>query len=383
MMSSLPELVKRPFMDTGSLTLPLTAMSPFKKRSCLFSGTFGVLIFLSPSTWAEGMGDLNADGQVNSQDITLLEGYLGGSGLLNDDQIPRADMNADGVINAKDLQSLKQRVEGIKPGPKAEQNANRIDLDSSSSGRVLDQKTGEPIPNAEVQIPEEGITVRTDNYGKFTLPRKLSSDRILTTRASEYAPFSLTTRKDQKGSYDLRLEKLGPRIAVLDDQLRHLGDNNFSPQSANAGSFRLRAEGVELTRTFDLAKLPRPGVTLRIGSLIGLDTQASIQAGQSGLRNGAPEPLQVLLNGRQVHELTLNGDRIQILLPQAGLRVGSNTLTLRTGKATNYQAAGGDGTFFPLLGSLLGLRVGDSNIQKITDYDDIELAHVTIEIPED
>jgi Dockerin type I domain/CarboxypepD_reg-like domain len=359
-------------------------MSPFQKRSCLVGGTFGILLFLSLSTWAEGVGDLNGDGQVNPQDITLLESYLGGSGLLNDEQIPRADINADGVINTKDLQSLKRRVEGLKQAPQAEQNSNRIDLDSSSSGRVLDQKTGEPIPNAEVQIPEEGITVRTDNYGKFTLPRKLPSDRILTTRASEYAPFSLTTRKDQKGSYDLKLEKLGPRLVVLDDQLHHLGDNNFSPQSANAGSFRLRAEGVELTRTFDLSKLPRSGVTLRIGSLIGLDTQASIQAGQSGLRNSGQEPLQVLLNGQRMQELTLNGDRIQMLLPRAGLRVGNNTLTLRTGQATNYQMVENrDGTFFPLLGSLLGLRVGDNNVQKITDYDDIELAHVTLEIPED
>ncbi|MGA7954010.1 MAG: dockerin type I domain-containing protein [Gloeobacterales cyanobacterium] len=359
-------------------------MSPFRKRSCLIGGTFGILLFLSPSTWAEGVGDLNGDGQVNSQDITLLEGYLAGSGLLNDEQIPRADINADGVINRQDLQSLKRRVEGIKQGSKVEQNASRIDLDSSSSGRVLDQKTGEPIPNAEVQIPEEGITVRTDNYGRFTLPRELPSDRILTTRASEYAPFSLTTRKDQKGSYDLRLEQLGPRLVVLDDQLHHLGDNNFSPQSANAGSFRLRAEGVELTRSFSLSKLPRSGVTLRIGSLIGLDTAASIQAGQSGLRTAAQEPLQVLLNGQRVQELTLNGDRIQILLPQEGLRVGNNTLTLRTGQATNYQMVENrDGGFFPLLGSFLGLRVGYNNVQKIMDYDDIELAHVTIEIPED
>jgi hypothetical protein len=359
-------------------------MSPFQKRSYLIGGTFGVLLFLSPSAWAEGVGDLNGDGQVNPQDVTLLESYLGGSELLNDEQIPRADINADGVINAKDLQSLKRRVEGLKQGPKTEQNASRIDLDSSSSGRVLDRKTGEPIPNAEVQIPEEGITVRTDNYGRFTLPRELPSDRILTTRASEYAPFSLTTRKDQKGSYDLRLEKLGPQLVVVDDQLHHLGDNNFSPQSANAGSFRLRAEGVELTRSFNLSKLPRSGVTLRIGSLIGLDTPASIQAGQSGLRNAAQEPLQVLLNGQRVKELTLNGDRIQILLPRAGLRVGNNTLTLRTGQATNDQMVENrDGDLFPLLGSLLGLRVGDNNVQKITDYDDIELAHITIEIPED
>jgi Dockerin type I domain/CarboxypepD_reg-like domain len=371
---------------------------PSFQKSCLTSGIFGILFFLSPSVWAEGVGDLNGDGKVNPQDIALLEGYLGGSGLLNDEQIPRADINADGAINGQDLQSLKRRVEGLQPrteargeargeqGIKTEQNPSRIDLDSSSSGRVLDQKTGEPIPNAEVQIPEEGITVRTDSYGRFTLPRELPSDRILTTRASEYAPFSLTTRKVQKGSYDLRLEKLGPRLVVLDDQLHHLGDNNFSPQSANAGSFRLRAEGVELTRSFDLSKLPRSGVTLRIGSLTGLDTQASIQAGQSRLRKGTQEPLQVLLNGQGVQDITLNGDRIQILLPRERLRVGNNTLTLRTGQATYQEVGNRNGTFFPLLGSLLGIRVGDNqvqNVQNATDYDDIELAHVTIEIPEE
>ncbi len=357
-------------------------MSSFQK-SCLFGGTFGILCFLSTSVWAEGVGDLNGDGKVNPQDVTLLEVYLGGAGLLNDEQIPRADIDGDGVVKGQDLQSLKRRVEGLKKGIKAEQNASRIDLDSSSSGRVLDQKTGEPIPQAEVQIPEEGITVRTDSYGRFTLPRELPSDRILTTRASEYAPFSLTTRKVQKGSYDLRLEKLGPQLVVLDDQLHHLGDNNFSPQSANAGSFRLRAEGVELTRSFDLSKLPRSGVTLRIGSLTGLDTQASIQAGQSRLNRGTQEPLQVLLNGQGVQDINLNGDRIQILLPRERLRVGNNTLTLRTGKAIYPVVGNRDSAVFPLIGSLLGIRVGDNNVQDVADYDDIELAHVTIEIPEE
>jgi Dockerin type I domain/CarboxypepD_reg-like domain len=353
-------------------------------NSYFIGGIFGALFLLSlsPSAWAEGVGDLNGDGQVDPRDITLMESYLGGSTLLNDEQIPRADVNADGVINAKDLQSLKRRVEGLKPVQKAEQSASRIDLDSSSSGRVLDQKTGEPIANAEVQIPEEGITVHTDGYGRFTLPRKLPSDRILTTRASDYAPFSVTTRKDQRGSYDLRLEKLGPRLVVLDDQLHHLGDNKFSPQSANAGSFRLRAEGIELTRNFDLPKIPRAGVTLRIGSLTGLDTREAIQAGQSHLSDSAQDPLKVFLNGQPIGDITLNGDRLQILLPNERLKIGNNTLTLRTGQATNYQVVEGD-TFIPLIGSLLGIRVGDNNVQKATDYDDIELAHVTIEIPED
>ncbi len=231
-----------------------------------------VLLYAAPA-WA-APGDINQDGKLTQEDVLLLEAYLKGNKLLTDEQIHAADVNGDKKINNQDLQILKASLGGVKNQP-----GSQVRLDSAYSGQVVDQKSGEPIPNVEIEVPEAGIKVKTDDFGRFSLPKTVGSQRILTARAQNYAPFSVTvTEQEQK--FDVRLKQLSNRLIVLTDQVHHLGDDRFSKEySANATQFRIPAQGSSFKQTFDIDRIPDQDPILRIGSLIGVDTPESARAG--------------------------------------------------------------------------------------------------------
>ena len=51
-------------------------------------------------------GDLNRDGKVDSDDLTLLSRHVGGIELLDDDTLKRGDLDGDGDVDASDLTLL-------------------------------------------------------------------------------------------------------------------------------------------------------------------------------------------------------------------------------------------------------------------------------------
>ncbi|MGN1480309.1 leucine-rich repeat protein [Porcipelethomonas sp.] len=57
-----------------------------------------------------GMGDVNMDGTVDNQDVTILQNYILAKITMNSDQCILSDLNFDGQINVFDLTVLKQRV---------------------------------------------------------------------------------------------------------------------------------------------------------------------------------------------------------------------------------------------------------------------------------
>ncbi len=327
-------------------------------------------LVLAPSV-AATPGDLTGDGHTDQQDLQVLEQYLQGDGLLSDEQIQAADIDGDGQITPADATTLKRRL-GLSINPLAKSRA-AVDLDSSNSGSVVDQKTGKPLVGVIIEVPEEHIRVTTDQDGRFTLPRPVPANRILTARAAnDFTPFSLTTRKDQRAPFELQLERLATQTLVLDDRVRHLGDNDYSPNSANAGDFRIPSEGFVFKRRFRLPNIPTRDPALRIGSLIGVDTPDSYRAGQSNLRGGRLlNGLQVLLNGKLVRRITLNGDNILIPLPRWLLKQGINEVTLATTSSQQSRS---------LLSELLG---GFIQEEDSVDYDDMEFAQVVLFIPEE
>lgn len=56
------------------------------------------------------LGDVNMDGVVNSDDLTLLNNYQLGTGALTERQFKLADMNSDGVLNSGDSFLLQQKI---------------------------------------------------------------------------------------------------------------------------------------------------------------------------------------------------------------------------------------------------------------------------------
>ncbi|AGY57641.1 dockerin type I domain-containing protein [Gloeobacter kilaueensis] len=360
-----------------------------------------VVVTLAVPAWAES-GDINGDGRVDKRDIELIDGYLSGTQLLQDDQIAAADADRDGKITQNDRDLLQRRISGlaVRPAtadPPRGRSAARtktaavpgraaIDLTSADTGVVVDKATGEPLAGVEVALPDEGITVRTDSQGRFQLPRS-SAGKILTARATDYAPAAVAG--GSSGGYQLQLERLSPRLTVLDDNLIHLGDNSFGPGSANYAEFRLPARGRSYVRTFNLARVPQRDMILRIGSVIGLDTPESVAAGQSQLPlYGAPsEGLRISLNGQTIKQVLLNGDNIAVLVPRWLLQAGSNELRLEThaiggsGSRTIISSRRGIG-LGGLLGGLFGLG-GDMGypMDNTPDYDDLEFAHLVLEDP--
>ncbi|WP_218079229.1 dockerin type I domain-containing protein [Anthocerotibacter panamensis] len=327
-------------------------------------------VVLAPSLWADP-GDVNGDGKADQYDLQVLQQYLKGKALLTWPQTQAADLNEDGLVDQQDVALLQQHL-APKSIPAVTAGRER-----NGGGRVIDQKTGQPLAGAVVAVPDEKIQVTTDDEGRFTLPQPVKSDRILTVKAGRYAPFSLTLNKEQGVPQQLGLEQLTARVSVLDDEVRHLGDDAFDPSSANAGDFRLPTEGTNLRRTFSLTALPDQDPYLKIGSLIGIDTPDSVLAGQSKLpaqntfRDTPTAAFRVYLNGTLAKRITVNGDNVIIPLPRWLLKLGTNEVVL----ATASSDPGKLGNAQNLDGALLNRATTGIG------YDDIELAHVLLVIP--
>lgn len=341
------------------------------------------LLSLPIAVLAAEPGDLNGDGHVDSQDIQLLDGYLDGTTVLQDSQIAAADADGDKKITGRDRDILKRRVEGLSLRAKADTvrdgGRGQIDLQSADSGVVVDKQTGQPLAGVEVSLPDEGITVRTDSEGRFSLPHA-SAGKILTARASNYAPTALSG-KAGAGGYQLQLERLSPRLQVLDDELHHLGDDQYGRGSANASDFRLHAEGTAYTRNFTLRTPPTGDLLLRIGSVIGLDTPQSAAAGQTQVSFFGTEQdgLKIYLNGSLVSQVYVNADNIAVKLPRWLLQPGSNQLRLETHVFSQPAAMSGGGLMgllgvFGMGGGMAGTMAGN-----VIDYDDLEFAHFVLE----
>ncbi len=335
-------------------------------------------------------GDLDGDGRLTSQDLNLLGAYLRGERGLTDDQIRAADVNQDGRITEADWQVLQQRIQVATDAP-----TGQVQLDSAYSGQVVDRLTGQPLAGVEVAIPGAGISVRTDAQGRFRLPGAIPAEEILVARLENYLPYSQSTGSGQASGdqpLQLQLERWDPNTTlVLESNVIRLGDNQYSPESAAAGQFLAPAQGVDLTRSFSLQQMPPRPPILRIGSLIGLDTAAAYRAGQSRIPSADMSPMQVIVNGVEVEQIHLGGDNLRIPLPLHHLRLGMNTVTLRTGKTViqpNRVTRGPQVPIsIPLLGGSLQISVpvGGSAVSRHgrawVDYDDVQLANVTIEIP--
>ncbi|MDX2273059.1 MAG: dockerin type I domain-containing protein [Cyanobacteriota bacterium] len=326
-------------------------------------------------------GDLDGDGRVTTADLTILDDYLRGIRTLSDQQITAADVDRDGRITERDWQQVQQSVQAIAGEPNSQ-----INLNSAYAGQVVDRLTGKPLSNVEVEVPGAGVAVRTDAQGRFQLPESLPDDQILVAKLENYVPYSQTTQQGQ--SLQLQLDRLDPTTTLLlQTDVVHLGDDAYSPNSAGADQFRLKTQGTELTRSFSLSRLPTQPPSLRIGSLIGLDTPEAARAGQTRLVESDMTPLAVELNGVQVSTIAVSGNDLRIPLPLNHLRVGLNTVILRTGK-TYHPSIAQRGQQVPVSIPLLGgnLRIGiplESRIPRrdLLDYDDIELANIVIDLP--
>ena len=201
--------------------------------------------------------------------------------------------------------------------------------------QVIDSQTGNPIDSAKITIPSKGYQTRTDSSGKFELDARINSQTIMSVDKPGYKPFSLTIDEQSLAKpIVVGIEKTNPYDVIIDKEMYHIGDDNYSENSANASEFRVKAIGPSYTKNFMIKSLPQNENTyLVIGSIIGLDSKMAKDLGQSRVTTAYASPLEIFFNGNRIAEMHLNGDNQQVKIPRNLIKLGSNNqVTLKCGK---------------------------------------------------
>ncbi len=124
-------------------------------------------------------GDINADGDVNINDYTLIKRYsLKELTDLSAEQIIVSDLNADGKVDVNDANILKQIiVKALKYCP-ADTNQDGFINDKNNikySGYIYDGETGLYYLNARFYDPETARFIQEDTYmGQINDPLSLN-----------------------------------------------------------------------------------------------------------------------------------------------------------------------------------------------------------------
>lgn len=213
-------------------------------------------------------------------------------------------------------------------------NGNVEKSGTGESHQVIDSGSGNPIGAAKVTLPSKGYRTTTDAEGRFQLGAKVLSPTIMSVDKEGYKPFSLTVdEKTISKPIVIGIEKTNPHDIVIDKDMYHIGDDNYSENSANASEFRVKSIGPSYTRNFPVKGDTKEQLYLVIGSIIGIDTKMARDMGQSKVTTAYASPPEVFFNGNQIAEIKLNGDNQQIKIPHSLVRFnGNNQVTIKCGK---------------------------------------------------
>lgn len=205
----------------------------------------------------------------------------------------------------------------------------------SSSSRIIDKQTGEGVGGADINLPKQNYSTKTDKEGYFELDTTINGPSIMSIKKPNYKPFTMTIdEKSLNAPIVVGIEKSNSSGMALDTNMYHLGDDSFSELSANAGEFSMQAAGPFYTKQFTLKNLnlAKP-VYLVIGSIIGIDTAMARSMGQNKIPNAFASPPEVYFNGNKISELQLNGDGQRIKLPAGLIKKNQiNEITIKTGR---------------------------------------------------
>ena len=230
-----------------------------------------------------------------------------------------------------------------------------LTIDTAVSANTLyDSATKTPIGNAKVTVPKYNYSTYTDENGNFDLG-EIKDTTIMSVKKEGYKPFSLTVNNDIVASKPLvvGIQKSDVSDIVIEENMIHLGDDNYSLSSANAGYFRLQSVGPSYTKQF-IMKNAGGNNFLVIGSIVGIDTRMARAMGQNRIINSYASPPEVYFNGRKISEIQLNGDNQKVRIPNNLIRLNApNEVTIRTGR----------------------------NLMQTMyiDYDDIEIANISVQ----
>jgi hypothetical protein len=156
-----------------------------------------------------------------------------------------------------------------------------------------------------------------------------------------YKPFSLTVDQETFSKpIIVGIEKTNPHDIVIDKEMYHIGDDNYSENSANASEFRVKAIGPFYTKNFPIKNYNSGSeMYLIIGSIIGIDTKMARDMKQSNVTTAYAAPPEIYFNGNKIAEINLNGDNQQIKIPRNLIKINdANQVTIKCGKNLFQQA---------------------------------------------
>ena len=200
---------------------------------------------------------------------------------------------------------------------------------------VIDKQTRKPVPNAKIYIPSKNFTAYSDINGHFELRPEINGETILSIEKNNYKPFSITLTKEANNQpFTAEIEVITPFDIMVDSTLCHLGDNNFSNASANAGQFKGVAVGPIYSKSFFIEKTnSQQEHYLVIGSIVGIDTALARGMGQNNITTTFASPPSVYLNGQKIAEIQINGDNQKIRLPKNLIKYNhKNIITIKAGR---------------------------------------------------
>lgn len=201
--------------------------------------------------------------------------------------------------------------------------------------RIIDSESNMPVAGAKVSLPKQNFSTYTDNDGTFNLNANIRDNSILSVEKEGYKPFSLTVNeKIAARPIVLGIQKSNAEDIIISSEMFHLGDDNFSANSANSTEFKGHSIGPFFSKTFMMgANILSKKNYLVIGSIIGIDTLMARSMNQNTIVNSFSSPPEVYFNGTKIAEIHLNGDGQKIKLPNNLVRAGQpNEITIKTGR---------------------------------------------------
>ena len=226
----------------------------------------------------------------------------------------------------------------------------------NDTNKVIDSSTRSPISGARISMPQDNYSTYTDSEGRFDLDSDINGKTVMSVEKAGYKPYSITIDETAKAHpLVLGIEKSTPKDIAIETSMLHIGDNNFSDNSANARDFQVKSVGPYYSKNFKIPSIAQNSRTeLIIGSIIGIDTRMAKSMGQNKITNAYSSPPEVYFNGSKIAEIQVNGDGQKIRIPNNLIKSNQqNEVTIKTGRNLMQTA--------------------------YTDYDDIEFMNLLIE----
>ncbi len=250
-------------------------MKPLKQFLFILTAFVLFTVCTTTALAATASGDVNADENVNLQDVLVLRKHL--AGLPCSPDLDAADMNEDGAVNLKDLLLLRKKVADFEPVEPTEPRVLATgtvmkittDFTETFSGNVTGDysspinaylpATTLDVLKKEVTDPETGYTyyllgcgrrVYTEDAevyekngrlteNKLTVADAFVSDEttVIALDASWHVPFQLQF-KPQEYPYVDQMGDFGPKYDITAFTADHI-DITFSYTSSTIGSIDL------------------------------------------------------------------------------------------------------------------------------------------------